>query len=282
MKSGTARILVPIVVGVIVAIGFIAGTGTGTLSAIGWQDVSIICPLGALTTMLASQTVLPRAAVSLAIGIVLMVFFGRLFCGWICPVPVTRKLPRLFRKRSAAEDAEADMAPRGEGRFDSRHLVLLGAVLSATVFGFPVFCLICPIGLSFATIFLVIGLFGGGDITWSLIVVPALLLLEATVLRKWCSRICPLGAAMSLLNRLNRKTLRPEADVEKCIESGGKTCGRCSAVCEAGIDPRHPLRGTDMSECLKCRACVECCPGKAVSIPLLAKAPEKPEGERAA
>lgn len=43
---------------------------------------------------------------------------------------------------------------------DSRHVILGGSLLSAAVFGFPVFCLICPIGLTFATIVLVMRLFG--------------------------------------------------------------------------------------------------------------------------
>ena len=34
------------------------------------------------------------------------------------------------------------------GKFDSRHAVLGGAVLTTAVFGFPVFCLVCPVGLA--------------------------------------------------------------------------------------------------------------------------------------
>lgn len=319
MKASTLRILVPVAVGLAVALGYAFRTGLGNLSSIGWGDVSALCPLGALTTMLAAKALVPRAVLSLVIALVLMAVFGRLFCGWICPVPVASKLPQLFRRVDAGEGergrdgvpsgglpdsasggaalasgaASAAPAPKPlteaearslkaacggacapaarAGAFDSRHLVLLGAVLSATVFGFPVFCLICPIGLSFATVFLVISLFAGGDVTWSVVLVPALLLLEVTVFRKWCSHICPLGALMGLVGRVNRRVLQPRVDASACIEAKGGTCGRCAAACPEGVDPHDPGAGASLAECTKCRACVEACPTKAVGLPLASR-----------
>lgn len=322
MKANVLRILIPIVVGLAVAMGYVLNTGLGNLSSIGWGDISLLCPLGALTTMLAAKTVVPRAVVSLVLALVLMVVFGRMFCGWICPVPVTSKLPKLFQRKKSGNKRPADegdpdvsdavleegaeptavavqeplteselaslkSACSGEcssaqaraGAFDSRHIVLLGAILSATVFGFPVFCLICPIGLAFATVFLVISLFAGGDLTWSIVLVPVLLLLEVTVFKKWCSHICPLGALMSLMGRLNRRVLQPTVDESVCIEAKGGTCGRCAAACEVGIDPHRPEAGCDFAECTKCRACVDACPVKAVSIPVVARAQKPQEKE---
>ncbi|MFR1638333.1 MAG: 4Fe-4S binding protein [Eggerthellaceae bacterium] len=68
------------------------------------------------------------------------------------------------------------------------------ALLSTAVFGFPVFCLICPVGLTFATLIAVWRLFQFNEVALSLLVFPAMLALEVLVLRKWCSRFCPLGA----------------------------------------------------------------------------------------
>ena len=72
------------------------------------------------------------------------------------------------------------------------------------MFGFPVFCLICPIGLTFATIVLVMRLFAFGDVAWGVILVPALLLAEVVFFRKWCSTFCPISALMSLIGKANR------------------------------------------------------------------------------
>lgn len=352
MKSSKLRILIPLIVVVVVGVGFATHAGVGTLSAIGWQDIALLCPLGALSTMLASKLVVPRAVVSLVIALALIVVFGRAFCGWICPVPVVSKLRDIFKPKkhhdnegaalTAGEDAagasneaahasalagEASSAgasassvaqpltaeeqallatscahgstPASEARstraaskarvhacascaekrggIDSRHFVLGGSLLSAAIFGFPVFCLVCPIGLTFATVLLVMRMFAFGDMTWAIIVVPALLLVEVVFFRKWCHSLCPLGALMSLVGKLNR-TLRPVANADTCLETTkGIHCGQCAKACPEGIDPRHLENGTALNECTKCRACIDACPSHAISMPLLASGKGKAE-----
>lgn len=309
MKAKNLRITIPLVVLVIVGIGFTMNTGVGTLSAIGWSDVSLLCPLGALGTMLASKMMIPRAVISLIVALVLILLFARAFCAWICPVPIVARLRGIFGKGKTENGADTPSTKAvtsdnpspsvtmldsiepslitGEGKaltscssnctsctkkragIDSRHFVLGGALLSTAVFGFPVFCLICPIGLSFASILLVIRLFSEGDVTWSLIVVPALLLVEVVLFRKWCHRFCPLGAFMSLLGKANR-TFRPTINDKACLETSKDTvCGVCAKVCLEGIDPRHPQRGVSWSECTKCRACMDACPGQAITMPFI-------------
>lgn len=308
MKRQTVRVLVPVLCGVAALLGFALHLGFGSPSGFGWSDIALLCPLGALGTMIASKTLLPRALVALVIAIVVIVLLGRAFCGWVCPIPATRKIASLFRgkkaraeadgasaveKLSAGEKAAIDAsiargvkASCGHGKacgscadaraaIDSRHFVLAGGLLSAAIFGFPVFCLICPIGLSFGTLFLLVQLFGSGDVTWTVVAVPALLVLELVVFRKWCSRICPLSALMSLVGRINRRSMRPVVDTAKCVERDGHACGRCRKVCESGIDPRHPLDGASFAECSKCFACVDVCPGHAIKMPFIAPAEKK-------
>ena len=311
-NSKTLRTLTALAVIVIVFVGFLTNLGIGTISAPGIWDISILCPLGALGTMLASKMMVPRALVSLVVMVVLIVIFARAFCGWICPVPLVQKLRDLFSKpqtkEAKAEDADgtkaANVAPltdeekaalatgcekdakglagcascakkRGDA-VDARHFVLGGALVSTFIFGFPVFCLVCPIGLTFATILLLVNLFGQGDVTWSLIVVPALLIAEVVLFKKWCHKLCPLSAFMSLIAKLNR-TFKPTIDDAKCLEtSKGATCGRCGKACNEGIDPRHPeLSEAAWSECTKCRSCVDACPANAITMPLIAKKGEK-------
>ena len=45
----------------------------------------MLCPLGAITTMIATKTLLPRALVSLAIMAVLVFLFGRAFADGYAP-----------------------------------------------------------------------------------------------------------------------------------------------------------------------------------------------------
>ena len=317
-----------IVMGV-VAVGFVTTWGIGTLSGLGWGELTALCPLGAITTMLASKLFVPRALISILVAVVIILLVGRAFCGWACPVPAVGRLRELFAKKparrrsdAAGAKAEASGDPAGlraesgagdeglvdaggaarpsatgglsaseeraikrelrggcaakvselRGALDSRHLVLGGALVSALAFGFPVFCLVCPIGLTFATILLVIRAFGMGDVSIALVVVPLMLVAEVVLFRKWCHRICPIGALMSLVARANR-TARPVIDDAKCVETArGKACGACARVCSEGIDLRHPELGSaQLNECVRCHRCVEACPAHAVSMPLLAR-----------
>ena len=329
MNTKRLRTIIPLAVIAVIGVGFATHVGVGTLSAIGWQDISLLCPLGALATMIATKTLLPRAVVSVVIALALILLFARAFCGWVCPVPVVSKIRGIFSKKTsntdmtgtgvlpadenplvkAAKEAKVNSAANtadaangaalaadapaplsadeqaalsgcghscsscAEKRatFDSRHVILGGSLLSAAVFGFPVFCLICPIGLTFATIVLVMRLFAFGDVAWGVILVPALLLAEVVFFRKWCSKFCPISALMSLVGKANR-TFVPAIDNAKCRESAqGTSCEVCAAVCPQGINVRHPEAGMSFSECTKCRACVEACPTQAITMPFLPK-----------
>ena len=167
----------------------------------------------------------------------------------------------------AAACAKA-LAPVGGARdgvqLDSRHAVLVGTLASAAVFGFPVFCLICPVGLTFATIIGLWNLVQFNEPSWALIIFPIILIAEVTVLRKWCSKICPISALVSLLSNLN-VTLRPRVKADVCLRSRGVDCHACVDACPEQLDP-HSGR---IPECSKCGKCVEACPAKAISIKLL-------------
>lgn len=306
MKLSRARYVVLAVVIAVISLGLVLNAGTGTLSAFGWRDVSLLCPLGAFTSMLSAKTVFPRALIALSLVVVIVLVTGRAFCSWACPVPLVSKLRDAFRRKSrtadelAADGLTAEVLEGGGAaakgltqeerallhggteagcaacskrfpRFDSRHMVLGGAVLSAAVFGFPVFCLVCPIGLTFGTILLVIALFGYGDVTWSVVFIPALLLVEVVFFRKWCAKVCPMGAFLSLLSKLN-VTFRPAIDEEKCLETTrGARCGICTKSCEQGVNLRDDALGAAKCECTRCFACVDNCPVGAVRVPFLAR-----------
>ncbi|WP_295998662.1 4Fe-4S binding protein, partial [uncultured Adlercreutzia sp.] len=76
--------------------GLIAGVSTGTLSGFGWDTFSLLCPLGALGTMIATKTMLPRAVVSLLLIAALVLIFGRAFCSWLCPTMLIDRIRDFF------------------------------------------------------------------------------------------------------------------------------------------------------------------------------------------
>lgn len=303
MKSSKLRTIVATVIFIVLSVGLIAGIGFGTLSGFGWDTISMLCPLGALTSMIASKALVPRALVSLVIAAIIVFLLGRVFCGWVCPVPLLDRLRSFFRSPKTRKKLESErhdeivaLAQEELGRakgseacgsacsscgascgdvrkkLDSRHAILGGALLSTAIFGFPVFCLVCPIGLSFATVLVIWRVFAMGDVTISAVLIPLVLIIEILFLRKWCSRICPLSALMNLVSRFNR-TWRPEIDESKCLESSrGVACSKCAEVCDADINLRHLTLGErDLSDCTRCRACVEECPTHAITMPFISK-----------
>lgn len=350
-RSGLSKLrsAMPAIVLVVLAAAFVLRIPLGNLSSIGPLDISVICPIGALSTLLASKAFIPHAVISLVVVVVLVVLFGRAFCSWICSVPLMQRVlgvdptGRKKAKKNTAKDAKrataADAADACDARdvrvaaafaavqsgsweeaavpaapavaaaapavaaaagagdaacpsggscaskaggcsscaqqrqrlIDSRHWILGGSLLSAAIFGFPVFCIICPVGLTFALVFLIVRLFSG-SVSWALLVVPLMLIVELVFLRKWCHQFCPIGALMSLLSKFNR-TFVPTIDTSKCIETTtGHTCGRCTSVCPERINLRD-LTASErgINECVKCRQCVDVCPKGAITMPLVPK-----------
>ncbi len=290
MKTSTKRGLVALAVFVVVAVGLAFSTGTGTLSAMGLDFVAAICPLGALESMFGTLSFIPRAALLLAGVVVLGLVFGKAFCSWVCPVPHFQEFFKGKKARRADHERRVEAAKTALGNcqegckparqsvpVDSRHAVLGGALLSTAIFGFPVFCLVCPIGLTFATFILLWRFVQFNDATIGLLVFPAILVVEFVVLRKWCHKICPLGALLSIVASLN-KTFRPTVDTEACLRADGTPCEACGAACPEHIDPYADLGERSMADCTKCKRCAEACPAHAITFPLIG-GPEKAQNK---
>ncbi len=170
--------------------------------------------------------------------------------------------------RSAEEEDNyvEESAKRRSGlRLDSRHAVLAGALATTALCGFPVFCLVCPVGLTFATVIALYRFIGFNEPAIDLIVFPAIIVLELVFLRKWCHRFCPISALLSLFAPLARR-LRPVVDTENCLRSSGEDCVVCGSVCPEGIDPVGNLGDRPLYECTRCGRCAEACPTQAIAF----------------
>lgn len=267
----------------VLLIALFAGWQTGTLCSVGYDAIAYICPLGALETIFGSWAFVPRVLICLAVVVIVALVFGKAFCSWVCPVsPLsdllrgrkahekdecerTQAAHRVLERWSDTNAAQAEKHKPFRSRVDGRHVVLAGSLASAAVCGFPVFCLVCPIGLTFASAIALYRLIGFNEPAIEVLVFPALLVLELTVFRKWCHRFCPVGALLSLLSRGNR-TFKPHVDASMCARHAGSSCAACAQACPEHIDPCADLGDRSLAECTRCGACVNTCPAKALSF----------------
>ncbi|MDF2569327.1 MAG: 4Fe-4S ferredoxin iron-sulfur binding domain protein [Sporomusa sp.] len=285
----TLRLTSMAVVAITIMIGALKSAGTGSFSAFGVENISAICPLGYLETAFASRDVMPHLLISFLVIAVLTALLGRVFCGWVCPIPLVRKLlvnkidegqsastkdssqdgsPQpVLKEGEAAEVAGSQEGPAAKKK-SSSGLIILGVTLgTSAICGFPVFCLICPIGLVFATLFALMRLIHFNEPTMDLIVFPAIVIIELVLLKKWCSQLCPVGALLSIFSRFNR-SLVPTVDRSLCLEAGTENkCQRCRSACSFDIDIKTGLGTGGISDCTKCRECADNCPVQAIRFP---------------
>lgn len=284
MNIKRVRALVALGVFVVVGIGLAMHTGTGTISSMGYGWIAAVCPLGSLEALFGSWAFVPRLLIALAVVLLACIFVGKAFCSWVCPVPHIQNLFKTRKRRQQDADLRDEAAARSLARWrdhaqpkhskvtlDSRHVVLGGALLSASIFGFPVFCLVCPIGLTVAEFVLLWRMLQFNELTWALVVFPLIVIAEVVILRRWCHTLCPMGTLLSLLSALN-KTARPSVDASLCLrDKDGAACKACAAACPESIDPHSNLGDRPLTECIKCGNCKLTCPVGAIRFPWIEK-----------
>jgi len=227
--------------------------------------VTFTCPLGFLERSLASRELLRPWLFSVALVVLSVILLGRVFCAWVCPTVLLR---RVFRDAGGLKSKQ-EVAPMGtRWAAYSPYAVLGGVLLSSFLFRFPVFCFVCPIGLFFGFLFVVMEPLSPGSLRPELVLFPVMLGLELWVLKSWCRSLCPVGALLSIVGNLNRFLL-PAVRKDKCLRSKGANCGVCERVCPEGIDLDNLGSSYSPNSCTKCLECYEKCPARAIEIAIL-------------
>ncbi|MFO8133342.1 MAG: 4Fe-4S binding protein [Thermoplasmatota archaeon] len=173
--------------------------------------------------------------VGLSAIVLLTLLFGRLFCGYLCPIGAVQELMyRLPGRKIRLGHKTLAMAIR---------LVFLGVIVAAgliwSVAVLPYFGIYPFFHLDISSLFFLVFL--------------AIVATSIVVYRPFCRLVCPYGALLSLAARKSVFKLRRN---DACIE-----CGTCEKICPTDEAKRGDLK----QECYLCDRCREVCPVDAIA-----------------
>lgn len=169
-----------------------------------------------------------------AAGVLLSIFFSRVYCGWVCPMNTIFRPITWLRSKLGIRPLKT---PRFMTNPAVRVIFLVLFVASMLLAKrlkeeLPLPALIT--GLS----------------------VLVVLFFEEAL---WHNAMCPYGTILSLSSRMAPKHYRVED--KACI-----SCGKCQKVCPVYVIDtlESGKRSIRKSDCLACGACAEACPAKAI------------------
>ncbi len=245
-------------------------------------------PLILVTTILSAHAAARAFAFSL-VTIVITILFGRVFCGWACPLGTLNNIMGSIRRKRPA------------GIYEHWHRVkyyILIGILASAAFTLQPVGIMDPLSLLirsfsvsiyplfnyavrsvFDTIYQAnpLGIAAATEPVYSALkktvlafdqsfyrqavfigviffVVLGLNLLEK---RFWCKYLCPLGAFLGILSRFSF--------LKRSVSEDCTQCGACATVCQGNAQPDIKGGWRD-AECLECRNCDDICPQNAVSF----------------
>jgi polyferredoxin len=251
-------------------------------------------PLAAVSSALSTHTLYRGFLWSLVI-LILTLFLGRFFCGWICPLG---SLSHFFSEiRSENKLGSKRLESNRYQKWQAGKYYILIAVLISALFGSLLAGIMDPISLTVRSVSMGIlpalnygmnALFdalyhtGIGALRFTAdalhfllkdsllgfkqpnfrqgfllgLLFVGILFLNLRFTRFWCRALCPLGALLGVFSRWSILGLKKSR--EKCND-----CKRCAMFCQGGDDPMPgvPWR---KAECHLCFNCVSECPSSGI------------------
>ena len=231
--------------------------GLSTIPFLSTASLHALCPFGGVVTLYnlitvgtLIQKIHASAIVLLALVMILTLFFGPVFCGWVCPLGSLQEWigkigRRLLKKRYN------NLIPR---KLDKvlryfRFLMLIFVVFVTARSATLLFAEIDPYHALFS--------FWTDEVA-----LPAVIILGVTLIgslfieRPWCKYACPYGALLGVFNKF--RIFKIKRAPKTCIN-----CNKCTKACPMNIDVAKQETVTDF----QCISCFECTSARACPVP---------------
>jgi polyferredoxin len=220
-------------------------------SAHGFCPYASIC-FGVMSAKLSFGVLLFPIAVIAGLTIaVTTIFWGRRFCGYVCPFGTVQEL--IFNLNPKSRNNRQLQLPIWLHRFLKvfKYVILFITILAifrSVQYGYMRFCPVLavsnPLGI---TIYSALTLF-------------AIFVVGFFINRFWCRYLCPYAALMNVFQYIGKILKIPSKRIQ-VNEELCRDCKLCSKNCPMQIDVHAQKRVTDVN-CIFCLKCLQSCPAE--------------------
>ncbi|NQU40605.1 MAG: 4Fe-4S binding protein [Lentisphaerae bacterium] len=208
-------------------------------------------PLAVLSGVLTSRTLTVTLLLSLLIPLVGILWGGRLYCSWVCPMGLLGEIVRGIRRRLDRIGVRFFNLPISGL---PKYILLVVGAGTCLIFSIPFFYGFYPPRILSDAL---ADSWSGTLMTGELLFIGLLLLCELVLCeRLWCKCLCPGGALLAWMGNLRQ--LRVRHDPDACT-----ACGACDQACPYDLTPSRRTLG---GECDNCGLCIEVCNDSALEF----------------
>jgi NosR/NirI family transcriptional regulator, nitrous oxide reductase regulator len=219
---------------------WLVGLTIASLAYFGFYRQGCICPIGSIQNVVVALTdpkySIPIVAILVFfMPLVIALFFGRVFCGGVCPLGAMQELAMIKPLRVPKRLDQI----LGFLKYAYLALAIIFAIKPALTRDFLI-CRFDPF----------VGFFRFTGVPYMLAIGGAFLIGGMFIGRPYCRYLCPYGGLLAWCSKLSKKgvTITPDKELD---------CGLCTEACPFGaIEQMRAVR----SKCLYCARCYASCP----------------------